>query len=80
MPIFEYRCKKCNTRFEIFHKSASNLNDIVCPDCHSNEYQKLFSSFSASGFSTGNSVCESGNCNTDPSISGGCSSGMCGLN
>lgn len=80
MPIFEYKCKKCNSKFEVLHKSSLNLEEVSCPDCNSKENQKLLSTFSASGFSSGDSGCESGNCGTTPSFGGGCSSGMCGLN
>lgn len=81
MPIFEYKCKDCNSKYEIFHKSFANLEEVVCPSCSSKNSQKLLSAFSAVGVSTENvSSCESGNCGTEPSYSGGCASGMCGLN
>ena len=80
MPIFEYKCKKCNTKFDILHKSSSNLGDVVCPNCQSTENQKLLSTFSSTGFSSPASSCESGNCGVQPNYSGGCSSGLCGLN
>ena len=80
MPIFEYRCKSCNSKFEVLHKSISNPEEIFCPKCNSKENQKLLSTFSASGFSSSGSGCESGNCGIEPSFSSGCSSGMCGLN
>lgn len=80
MPIFEYRCQSCNSKFEILHKSISNPEEIICPKCNSAENQKLLSTFSASGFSSSASGCESGNCGIEPSYGGGCSSGMCGLN
>lgn len=80
MPIFEYKCKKCDTKFEMLHKSQTNLQDVTCPNCKSTDNKKLLSSFSSTGFSSGSSSCESGNCGFEPLHSGGCSSGMCGLN
>ena len=80
MPIFEYKCKKCNSKFEVLHKSSLNQEEVSCPNCKSNESQKLLSSFSATGFSSGASSCESGSCGVQPSYGGGCSSGTCGLN
>lgn len=80
MPIFEYKCKQCNTKFEVLHKSSLNQEEVSCPKCKSKESKKLLSSFSASGFSSSSSSCESGSCGVQPSYSGGCSSGMCGLN
>lgn len=78
MPIFEYKCNKCSNKFEILHKSANNIEQVLCPECQSEDNKKLFSAFSASGSSRDNS-CVSGSCGVEPSY-GGCSSGMCGLN
>ena len=80
MPIFEYKCKQCSTKFEVLHKSSLNQEEVSCPKCNSKENKKLLSSFSATGFSANNSGCESGSCGVEPSYGGGCSSGMCGLN
>jgi putative FmdB family regulatory protein len=78
MPLFEYKCLKCSTRFEVLHKSINKIENVECPVCHSTEINKLLSSFSAAGFTK--SVppwrdadnCETGSC--------GCGSGYCGLN
>lgn len=81
MPIFEYKCKQCDNKFEVLYKSSTNQEEVSCPKCNSKENKKLLSSFSASGFSsTSSSGCESGNCEVTPSYGGGCASGMCGLN
>ena len=50
MPIFEYKCKQCNNKFEVLHKSSVNQEEVNCPKCNSTENKKLLSSFSASGF------------------------------
>jgi len=80
MPIFEYRCSKCNTKFEVLHKSSQSGEEVTCPNCNSNNNKKLLSAFSASisgssgysGFSRSDAPsCSDGSC--------GCSSGMCGL-
>ena len=80
MPIFEYRCQECGTKYEVLHKSSENQNDIICPKCSSSNNKKLLSTFSSSmgdsGFSE--SSCATGNC--DVPSSGGCASGLCGLN
>jgi putative FmdB family regulatory protein len=31
MPIYEYRCKKCETEFECLVLGGDN--DVACPDC-----------------------------------------------
>lgn len=86
MPIFEYLCNDCNTRFEILHKSGNDNSEVVCPKCQSANYKKLLSTFSpsvsGSSSKTFNDACASGHCPVaDSPYSGGCcSSGMCGLN
>jgi len=81
MLIFEYRCKQCDNKFEVLHKSSTTQEEVFCPKCNSKENKKLLSTFSAAGFSESKSSgCESGNCGAGPSFSGGCASGMCGLN
>ena len=82
MPIFEYRCEDCNTKYEVLHKSSQNIEDVTCPKCNSKNNKKLLSSFSASmgsssSFSAGDS-CASGTCGLP--APGGCTSGTCGLN
>ena len=65
MPIFEYKCLKCETEFEKLVFGVSSGNGIHCPDCQSNEVEQLFSSF--------NGVSRSGD-GTTRSMSSGCSS------
>ncbi|MFC2132995.1 FmdB family zinc ribbon protein [Bacteroidota bacterium] len=81
MPIFEYKCEDCNTKHEVLHKSSTNIEEVTCPSCNSNNNKKLLSSFSASignsSFSAGES-CSTGSCGLP--VSGGCASGTCGLN
>ncbi|MFO7444818.1 MAG: zinc ribbon domain-containing protein [Ignavibacteriaceae bacterium] len=81
MPLFEYKCKNCDTKYEVLHKSAVKQEEVACPKCHSTESKKLFSAFSASIDNSGGysgSSCATGNCEIP--ASGGCASGMCGLN
>ena len=44
MPIYEYKCAKCDSNFEYL---ARNLNDAPqsCPSCASKRVTKQFSSF-----------------------------------
>ena len=81
MPIFEYKCKNCDNKFEILHKSSLNQEEVICPVCNSKDSKKLLSTFSAASLSTSTgSGCQSGSCGIEPSYGGGCSTGMCGLN
>ncbi|MDP2856537.1 MAG: zinc ribbon domain-containing protein [Bacillota bacterium] len=45
MPIFEYKCRTCKTKFE--RLVGHNGEKITCPDCRSPDVTKLFSAFSA---------------------------------
>jgi putative FmdB family regulatory protein len=47
MPLFEYRCTKCNTKFEVLHKSSIKQEEVICPGCHSTDVKKLLSNFSS---------------------------------
>ena len=80
MPIYEYKCSKCNTKFDVLHKSTTIQEDVHCPVCDSKENQKLFSSFSSTTNNIVNnsaSDCQNGSCGLPENR---CSSGMCGLN
>ena len=80
MPVYEYRCSDCNSKFDMFHKSTVNQEEVVCPKCGSVNNKKLLSTFSASFGSSSSdySSCSDGSCSAP--VSGGCASGMCGLN
>ncbi|HHS96689.1 MAG TPA: zinc ribbon domain-containing protein [Chloroflexi bacterium] len=45
MPVYEYRCKKCNVKFEKFVRSLSAQNAVQCPRCGSEEVEKAVSLF-----------------------------------
>lgn len=80
MPIFEYRCSECNSKFELL-TTNKNSEHVTCPECKSSKTKKLFSTFSASvSASNSTNSCATGNCDINSAPSGGCASGMCGLN
>ncbi len=79
MPLYEYKCKSCETRYQIFHKSISKEVNVECPECGSKDYNKLFSTFSASASVNASEApaCSSGNC---PAFgSSPCQRGNCNL-
>lgn len=77
MPVHEYKCTSCETKYEVFHKVKEDAERIVCPSCQSKEYKKLLSGFSASVPAQSGSSCATGSCGLPSSP---CASGMCGLN
>ncbi len=53
MPIYEYKCKKCDHVFEEFvFSSNTGSEDIICPVCGEKNADKLMSAFSAAGTSS----------------------------
>jgi putative FmdB family regulatory protein len=46
MPIYEYTCKKCNKIFESLVLTSRDIKGIQCPECGSEEVQKMLSNFS----------------------------------
>lgn len=42
MPLFEYECRECGHRFEAFIFGSRHP---ACPECGSEELEKLLSSF-----------------------------------
>ena len=47
MPIYEFRCKKCDKKFEELVFSLNSEKKIICPQCGSKESERLFSHFSS---------------------------------
>jgi putative FmdB family regulatory protein len=47
MPIYEYNCRKCQSKFEKLVKNAANADDVVCPSCGSKDTAKALSVFAA---------------------------------
>ena len=51
MPLYEYTCKACRTRFTILQRIGATEKDTRCIYCGSSDVKKEMSSFSSSGFS-----------------------------
>jgi putative FmdB family regulatory protein len=45
MPIYEYRCKDCETVFETFVSSIPDADKVVCKKCESRNVEKQISTF-----------------------------------
>ena len=68
MPLYEYQCNDCNSRFDAFRSIQDANAPIRCKKCLSLNTRKALSLFSAS--SDGRSVTNAGGC-------AGCSGGTC---
>jgi len=53
MPIYEYTCEVCHTRFEQYVRSTGAGLQIVCPNCGAEEVKKAWSIFGLSKRSGG---------------------------
>jgi putative FmdB family regulatory protein len=47
MPIYEYRCQRCGSEFELLQASIDRA--ACCPECGSARLKKRFSLFAVSG-------------------------------
>ncbi len=72
MPLYEYKCAKCDKSFEILQR---NNEKVVCPDCGEKSLEKLFSVFASSS----SSESASGGSGMPPSSPGSCGTGCCGM-
>lgn len=49
MPLYEYQCSDCETRFDALRGMSEADNPIACPQCGGKDAQRLISLFSAVG-------------------------------
>jgi putative FmdB family regulatory protein len=45
MPIYEYTCRACETKFEQLVRTMSGDNQFKCPSCGSNQTARALSVF-----------------------------------
>jgi putative FmdB family regulatory protein len=55
MPLYEYQCRACGKSFEMLRRMQDADKDLQCPDCESDEIERLLSTFSTSGCSASSS-------------------------
>ncbi|MFV9505346.1 MAG: FmdB family zinc ribbon protein [Oscillochloridaceae bacterium umkhey_bin13] len=49
MPMYEYDCKECGTRFEKLVRTSDDPQAIRCPACASATVARAFSTFATGG-------------------------------
>ncbi|MEI8173499.1 MAG: zinc ribbon domain-containing protein [Deltaproteobacteria bacterium] len=69
MPIYEFKCKKCDTIFEILFRSSNERLDLSCPSCRSKKVDRMMSLFggkigNTSAGGAGCSTCSATSCST----------------
>jgi len=73
MPIFEFKCSKCDEFFEILVRNEEDEKEMECPECQSTAFERVMSrtnfamgntAGASSGTTTTTRTCGSGNCGT----------------
>jgi len=75
MPIFEYACEECGTKFEKLMRRESDYDELACPSCGARRLHKEHSTFAprvGASKSSAPPMCPSGGMCPTP--------GKCGLN
>src|ERR1035437_113056 len=76
MPIYEYLCADCGSKFEKLVRRSADADSLVCPSCGQKHLQQEYSTFSARANGESKSAempsCPSGGRCPTP--------GMCGMN
>lgn len=65
MPMYEFQCERCGTRFEELVRSATRIEDVRCPACGTAEVERQVSAAAVGGGSSssgGGSSGASGSC------------------
>jgi len=47
MPIFEYLCEDCGTKFEKLMRNGARASDVLCPGCGEHHVERQLSTFAA---------------------------------
>ncbi|GEM_PF-830185 len=55
MPLYEFQCPDCGTRFEKLVRATTAQGGIACPSCRSTQVERQFSTF-ATNYSAGRPV------------------------
>lgn len=75
MPMYEYRCRDCDSRFERLRRMDQDDADVSCPCCQSTLVQRRVSVFAA--HTRGGGAMTSSEAPVAAS-GGGCCGGTCG--
>jgi len=76
MPIFEYKCQGCGTKFEKLVRRSEDAAELGCPSCGQKHLTQELSIFAAHANNAPKTceeppMCPRGGC---------CNPGMCGMN
>ena len=60
MPLYEYHCTACGSRFELLRRMGQGSEGLECPSCGQTEVEKEYSTFA--GAVSGGGVGGGGGC------------------
>jgi putative FmdB family regulatory protein len=43
MPLYEYKCRSCDKKFEVRRGLMDKRTDVKCPECGSGDTERVFS-------------------------------------
>ena len=46
MPLYEYKCRHCESEFELLRRFSDSDDDVTCPVCGEREVERLISASS----------------------------------
>lgn len=55
MPLYDYVCYTCGNSFEKLRRMSDDDRDVRCPECDSENIERMLSTFSTGGCGSGNS-------------------------
>lgn len=68
MPLYEYKCPRCEARFEVLQRMSEGPESVRCPECGAERVERQLSTFAAASSSSSSAA----------SLGAGCGSGACG--
>lgn len=71
MPIYEYKCLKCQEYFEMLQMGMDDKIEIKCPKCGSEEFERIISTTNYS-MDTGSGAGQKGSIKTRDCSTGSC--------
>ena len=60
MPLYEYRCASCASRFEVLRRMGQGSEGVACPECGDERVEKQYSTFA--GAAGGSGVSSAASC------------------
>jgi putative FmdB family regulatory protein len=80
MPIFEYSCDDCGSKFEKLVRRSADADAVRCPSCGQDHLTTQYSTFAARSGSSKSAAPAMEDCGAGMCGGGMCQGGMCGMN